>query len=161
MFGISIFKDPEHFVALALSIFNNKHRAIKQLEDLLHRTKNPPISIIYTLEFLRDKSSQEHSLDIIRFISQLSDLSEGYSVSTSLRDVIGESSFLTEIRHNLTHKTMVSKELIDVSKELILKDLDQKYWQITMQKYFQTFDLDLPKIHSHYQRIYGEELGHR
>ena len=95
MFGISVFRSPEHFIGLALGLTINPSAAVGQLNELANRTKNPPISIIYTRAFLQNKSDEEHGLDIVRFISQLSDLSEGVSVASSLRDVIGESSLLT------------------------------------------------------------------
>jgi hypothetical protein len=68
------------------------------------------------------------SLSIIRFVSQLSDVSEGVSVSSSLFNVIGESQLLTELRHNLTHKAMVKGKIIEVAKKLITEELKNKYW---------------------------------
>ena len=116
MFTISIFPDQQYFIALYLSLFDQPSKALPMLAPLLQRTKNPPISIVYTHEFLRPKSNEEYALDIVRFVSQLSDLSDGVSVSSSLQSVIMESSLLTEVRHNLTHKGMVSNDIVKLCR---------------------------------------------
>jgi hypothetical protein len=97
---------------------------LKHLEKLMHRTKSPPLALTYTHHFLKDKSEEELSLDIIRFVSQLADLSTGVSMASSLHGILEESSFLTELRHNLTHKTMVKGSILSLAKRLILKELE-------------------------------------
>jgi hypothetical protein len=54
-------------------------------------------------------------------LSQLSDISEGVSMSSSLNNVIDESSFLTELRHNLTHKANIKGKILQMGKEIIIK----------------------------------------
>jgi len=61
---------------------------LKALEKMLHRTKSPPIAVTYTYHFLRDKTEDELSLDVIRFVSQLADLSPGVSMSSSLHNIL-------------------------------------------------------------------------
>ncbi len=89
----------------------------------MQRTKSPPIAITYTYHFLKDKTEEELSLDVIRFISQLADISQGISMSTSLHGILTESSFLTELRHSLTHKTMVKGSILQLSKTMIIEEL--------------------------------------
>ena len=91
------------------------------LEEALRRTKSPPLAVTYTYHFLKDKSEEELSLDVIRFISQLADVSPGVSMSGSLHGILSESAFLTELRHNLTHKTMVKGNILLLGRKLILK----------------------------------------
>lgn len=116
MFTISIFSSPEEFIALYTSLFDKVDSSVSTLENMMKRTKNPPISIIYTCQLLKKKSIEEYSLDIVRFISQLSDLSDGTSVSHSLQNVIDESSLLTEVRHSLTHKVKVEGYIIQICR---------------------------------------------
>lgn len=61
---------------------------LEHLEKLLHRTKSPPLALTYTYHFLKDKSEEEVSLDVIRFVSQLSDLSSGVSMASSLQGIL-------------------------------------------------------------------------
>lgn len=53
-FGISIFPTPEDVIALCIGLFNKRDQSIKYINSLLFRTKNPPLSIIYTAKFLDD-----------------------------------------------------------------------------------------------------------
>ncbi len=73
-------------------------------------------------------------MDIIRFVSQLADVSPGVSMNSSLHGILSESSFLTELRHSLTHKTMVKGTILLLGKSLILQELEQKYWVATCNK---------------------------
>lgn len=98
----------------------------------MHRTKSPPLALTYTYHFLTDKTEEELSLDVIRFVSQLADLSQGVSMSSSLQGILSESSFLTELRHSLTHKTMVKGSILQLGKSLILQELEDKYWKTTV-----------------------------
>jgi len=122
-FGVSLFKEPEEFVALHLGLKTHTHACLSFLERLLHRTKSPPLAITYTYHFLKDKTEEELSLDIIRFVSQLADVSPGVSMNSSLQDILSESSFLTELRHSLTHKTMVKGTILLLGRRLILQEL--------------------------------------
>ena len=42
-------------------------------------------------------------------------------MSGSLQGILSESSFLTELRHNLTHKNMVKGSILSLARSLILK----------------------------------------
>lgn len=90
----------------------------------MHRTKSPPLAITYTFHFLKDKNEEELSLDVIRFVSQLADVSSGVSMSSSLHGLLTESAFLTELRHSLTHKAMVKGSILFLSRKLILGELE-------------------------------------
>jgi protein involved in ribonucleotide reduction len=87
-FGISVFSEPEEFIALYLGMKRQTGMFLEYIEKLLQRTKSPPIAITYTYHFLRDKTEEELSLDVIRFISQLADLSQGVSMSSSLKWIL-------------------------------------------------------------------------
>lgn len=130
-FGISIFQEPEQFVALYLGVQTHPQLFTEQIERLLHRTKSPPLAVTYTYHFLKDKSEEELSLDVIRFVSQLADLSPGVSMASSLQGILTEGTFLTELRHNLTHKNMVKGSILSLARKLILQELFEKYWQAT------------------------------
>lgn len=79
---------------------------------------------------------------MIRFVSQLADLSPGVSMSSSLYNILNESGFLTELRHNLTHKTMVKGTILQLARKLILDELYQKYWQTTKNNLVKTYNID-------------------
>jgi hypothetical protein len=122
-FNIGLFKEPEVFIALHLGMNRKREQFLAWLETALQRTRSPPIALSFTYQLLREKTEEELSLDLIRFISQLSDLSPGVSMSSSLYGVLSESSFLTELRHNLTHKTMVKGAVLQLARRLILQEL--------------------------------------
>lgn len=86
---------------------------------MLSRLKNPPISALHTVDLLKSTNPENQSLELIRFLSQLSDISEGTSMSTSLKGIISESSFLTEVRHSLTHKVKVNDDVVGVARKII------------------------------------------
>lgn len=67
-------------------------------------------------------------------------------MASSLQGILGESSFLTELRHNLTHKTMVKGSILSLARRLILKELDEKYWQITLEKMKQTYSIKVSLV---------------
>lgn len=71
-------------MALTLSLFHKPTQGLKELGRLLRRSKNPPLSAQYTYELLSDKSTAAYGLDIVRFISQLADLSQGTSIVESV-----------------------------------------------------------------------------
>ena len=129
-FGISLFREPEEMIAIYLGMKDNVDSFLKHIETVMHRTKSPPLAVIYTYQFMKDKTEEELSLDVIRFISQLADLSPGVSMSGSLHNVLAETAFLTELRHNLTHKTMVKGNILSLGRQLILDELDNKYWLV-------------------------------
>jgi hypothetical protein len=87
-FGISLFSQPEEMVALYLGMRTATGKFLEHVEKLLQRTKSPPIAITYTYHFLKDKTEEELSLDVIRFISQLADISQGVSMSSSLNGIL-------------------------------------------------------------------------
>jgi hypothetical protein len=103
---------------------------------------------------MRDKTEEELSLDVIRFVSQLADLSPGVSMSSSLYNVLKESSFLTELRHSLTHKTMVKGSILQLARKLILDELGEKYWAATRDALVKTYYLDKSKVESYFEEIY-------
>lgn len=107
-------------IALHLGMRTQTAKFLAYAEKLLQRTKSPPIAITYTYHFLKDKTEEELSLDVIRFISQLADISQGVSMSSSLNGILTESSFLTELRHSLTHKTMVKGTILLLSRDMII-----------------------------------------
>lgn len=55
---------------------------------MLSRIKNPPISALHTVDILKSTSPENQGLELIRYLSQLSDISEGTSMSTSLKGII-------------------------------------------------------------------------
>ncbi len=61
---------------------------LDHLERVLHRTKSPPLALTYTFHFLSDKTEEELSLDVIRFVSQLADVSPGVSMGSSLHGIL-------------------------------------------------------------------------
>jgi hypothetical protein len=75
-------------VALYLGLRVDVPRFLERLSVLLHRTKSPPLALTYTYHFLVDKTEEELSLDVIRFVSQLADLSQGVSMSSSLHGIL-------------------------------------------------------------------------
>jgi len=119
---------------------------LNTIEKILHRTKSPPIAINYTYQFLKDKTEEELSLDVIRFVSQLADLSPGVSMSSSLYNILRESGFLTELRHSLTHKTMVKGSILQLARKLILDELHEKYWEMTRDSLVKTYNIDKLKV---------------
>lgn len=157
-FGIGLFQEPEEFVALYLGLKKDTPRFLERLEGLLQRTKSPPLALTFTYHFLSDKTEEELSLDVIRFISQLADLSQGVSMSSSLHGILGESGFLTELRHSLTHKTMVKGSILQLGKMLILQELEDKYWKTTIDKLRETYALSAQKVEVYYGNIYKTEL---
>jgi len=94
----------------------------------LRRCRNPPISAVYTYELLIPKPIASYALDVVRFVSQLADLSKGASISESV-GILKEGSLLSEIRHSLTHKQMVGDTMISLARKLILEELKDKYWR--------------------------------
>lgn len=146
-------------IALHLGMRTLTARFLTYAEKLLQRTKSPPIAITYTYHFLKDKTEEELSLDVIRFISQLADISQGVSMSSSLNGILGESSFLTELRHSLTHKTMVKGTILLLSKNMIVDELDLKFWRATIQKLIDTYSLSADKVNRYYQCIYESEYA--
>lgn len=93
---------------------------IAYLEKLQSRSKHVPLAITYTLEFMKAANEAELSLTLIRFISQLADVSAGVSMASSLHYVLDDSSLLTEIRHSLTHKAKANGEILSMSRRMIL-----------------------------------------
>ena len=83
---------------------------------------------------------------MIRFVSQLADLSSGVSVGSSLQGVLDESSFLTELRHSLTHKTMVKGTVLVLARKMILKELQEKYWEVMLNKIRETYAIDVKSV---------------
>lgn len=72
-------------------------------------------------------------------------------MSSSLHGILEESSFLTELRHNLTHKNMVRGTILALSRNLILDELEDKYWKAACAKIKDTYRLNLDKINQYYQ----------
>jgi hypothetical protein len=154
-FGLALFQQPEEFIALHLGINIHLKAFAEHLEQLLQRSKSPPLALVYTCRFLRDKSEEELSLDVVRFVSQLADVSPGVSMSGSLHGILTESAFLTELRHNLTHKTMVKGSILALARQLILQELEDKYWKVGFEKVKSTYRLKPALVQEYYQRIYG------
>lgn len=67
-------------------------------------------------------------------------------MSSSLNGILGESGFLTELRHSLTHKTMVKGSILQLGKMLILQELEDKYWKTTIDKLKETYALSGQKV---------------
>ena len=44
-------------------------------------------------------------------------------MSGSLHNILEESAFLTELRHNLTHKNMVKGSILILAKNMVLEEL--------------------------------------
>jgi hypothetical protein len=80
-------------------------------------------------------------------------------MSSSLHGILGESGFLTELRHSLTHKTMVKGSILQLGKMLILQELEDKYWKTTIDKLRETYALSAQKVEEQYRKIYKTELN--
>lgn len=144
-------------MALALSLFDQPEKGLAELELLLRRSRAPPISVVYTYELLRPKEAQSYALDLVRFVSQLADLSEGSSVSESV-SMLGEGSFLSEIRHSLTHRYMPSEEIILLARKLVLRDLREKYWKMVYDQIVEEGVYSLSRLEQEHSRIFGVTL---
>lgn len=81
-------------MALALSLFDKPRQGLAELEVCLRRCRNPPISAVYTYELLMEKPMASYALDVVRFVSQLADLSKGSSISESV-GILKEGSLLS------------------------------------------------------------------
>ena len=71
-----------------VKVLANVDKFLSFLHHALKRTKSPPLAVTYTYLFLMQKNQEELSLDILRFISQLADLSPGVSMSGSLHNIL-------------------------------------------------------------------------
>lgn len=71
-------------------------------------------------------------------------------MASSLQGIITESTFLTELRHNLTHKNMVKGSILTLARKLILQELYEKYWQATCEKLISTYRLDQTILNQYY-----------
>lgn len=80
-------------------------------------------------------------------------------MSSSLQGVINESSFLTEIRHNLAHKVKINNHLIKVALDLIIRELTSKFWDASFERYMETYSIDLNILSKEYEKIYEDELS--
>lgn len=67
-------------------------------------------------------------------------------MQSSLSYIIDNSSFLTELRHNLTHRVMVKGLVIERGKGMILKELKEKYWKVLFEKVWKTYFIDREKV---------------
>lgn len=119
-------------------------KALIFLEQILSRNeKFNPISVIATNQFLRhflslkyeeNPSNEKILLDIIRTISQFSDIyQESHKMNKSISRVLEsinmkEGLFISEVRHMATHKELPSKILIQKSVEYMLEFLIENYW---------------------------------
>ena len=63
-------------------------------------------------------------------------------MQSSLSFIIDNSSFLTELRHNLTHRVMVKGLVISRGREMIVKELKDKYWRVMFDKVWGTYCID-------------------
>jgi len=79
-------------------------------------------------------------------------------MSGSLQGILSESAFLTELRHNLTHKNIVKGAILTLAREMILQELEDKYWKSTCDKVISTYRLDPSLIEHHYQLICGHSF---
>jgi hypothetical protein len=75
-------------------------------------------------------------------------------MSSSLQGILSESGFLTELRHSLTHKTMVKGRILQLGKILILQELEDKYWKTTIDKLRETYAISTDKVNEYYRKIY-------
>lgn len=53
---------------------------------------------------------------------------------------------------------MVEKDVIEVSKKIILNDLRAKYWEPLSDKIISTYNLELSDIINVYEQIYHKEI---
>ena len=119
-------------------------KALIFLDQILSRdAKFNPISVIATNQFLRhflslkyeeNATNEKILLDIIRTISQFSDIyQESHKMNKSISRVLEsinmkEGLFISEVRHMATHKELPSKILIQKSVEYMLEFLIENYW---------------------------------
>jgi len=80
-------------------------------------------------------------------------------MSSSLQGVINESSFLTEIRHNLAYKVKINNHLIKVAKDFIIRELISKYWDASFERYMETYSIDINILSKEYEQIYEDTLS--
>ena len=53
---------------------------------------------------------------------------------------------MTELRHSLTHKTMVKGTVLVLARKMILKELQEKYWEVMLNKIRETYAIDVKGI---------------
>lgn len=79
-------------------------------------------------------------------------------MQSSLSFIIENSSFLTELRHNLTHRVMVKGLVIERGKEMILSELKEKYWKIMFEKVWKTYFIDKEKVDKIFGKIISKNM---
>jgi len=136
-----------YYTFLLENMLNTREKLEKvllYLEQILSRdSKFNQISALATKQFLshylslkyeQNEGNEKILIDIIRTISQFSDIyQESHKMNKSISQVLEsinmkEGLFISEIRHMATHKELPSRILIQKSVEYMLEFLLENYW---------------------------------